>query len=80
MYDAFPHAKHDPDDHDLPWRQDTLADIERWLRGQGISLDEIDLDTVRSVCSVPLDTPARLTDGAGEGGAGAGRRGSAWSS
>ena len=65
-YDAFLNAKHDPDDHDLPWRQETVAIIERWLVGQRIPMGDIDADTVRSVCSVPLDTLARLTEGAAE--------------
>jgi HAD superfamily hydrolase (TIGR01662 family) len=65
-YDAFLRARHDPDDHDLPWRQETLVIMERWLRAQNVPLDDIDLDRVRSLCSVPLDTLARLTEGAAE--------------
>jgi FMN phosphatase YigB (HAD superfamily) len=65
-YDAFLHARHEPEDHDLPWRQETVAIIERWLADQRIPCDDIDAETVRSVCSVPLDTLARLTEGAAE--------------
>ena len=65
-YDAFLDAKHEPSDDDEPWHQETLAIIERWLRGQKVSLDDIELDTIRSLCSVPLDTVARLTPGAAE--------------
>jgi FMN phosphatase YigB (HAD superfamily) len=63
-YDAFLAAEHEPPEHDVPWRQETLAIMERWLRGQSVALDDIDLDLVRALCSVPLDTVARLTDGA----------------
>ena len=65
-YDAFLDAKHEPLDHDVPWRQETLAIIERWLRGQQVALDDVEIDTIRSLCSVPLDTVARLTDGAAD--------------
>lgn len=65
-YEPFLAAEHEPSDHDVPWRQETIAIMERWLREQGIDLDELDLERVRSLCSVPLDTVARLTAGAGE--------------
>jgi HAD superfamily hydrolase (TIGR01662 family) len=65
-YDAFLNAKHEPEDHDLPWRQETVAIIERWLVDQRIPMGDIDADTVRLVCSVPLDTLAQLTEGAAD--------------
>lgn len=65
-YDAFLDAKHEPSDDDEPWHQETLAIIERWLRGQNVSLDDIEIDKIRSLCSVPLDTVAQLTPGASE--------------
>jgi len=65
-YDAFLDAKHDPSEQDEPWQQETLAIIERWLRGQNVSLDDIEIDKIRELCSVPLDTVARLTPGAAE--------------
>lgn len=65
-YDAFLDAKHEPSDDDEPWHQETLAIIERWLRGQNVSLDDIEIDKIRSLCSVPLDTVAQLTPGAAE--------------
>ena len=65
-YDDFVNASHEPDDHDVPWRQETLAIIERWLRARAVPLDDLEIDTVRSLCAVPLDRMARLTDGAPE--------------
>jgi FMN phosphatase YigB (HAD superfamily) len=65
-FDDFVHAVHEPADHDLPWRQETLAIIEGWLRGRNVSLDDIDIDKVRSLCAVPLDSIARLTEGAAD--------------
>jgi len=65
-YDAFLDATHDPSDQDEPWHQETLAIIERWLRGQNVSLDDIEIDKIRALCSVPLDTVAHLTAGAAE--------------
>jgi FMN phosphatase YigB (HAD superfamily) len=65
-YDAFLKTRHDPEDHDLPWRQDTVAIIDGWLRSQGIPAEDLDADTIRSLCSVPLDTLAQLTEGADE--------------
>jgi len=63
-YDAFLAAEHEPSDHDVPWRQETIAIMDRWMREQGIALDDIEIDRVRSLCSVPLDTVSHLTDGA----------------
>ncbi len=65
-YDAFLNARHDPEDHDVPWRQETNAIIDMWLRGQNVAMAEIDVETVRALCSVPLDTICRLTVGAPE--------------
>ena len=65
-YDDFLHATHEPADHDLPWRQDTLTIIERWLRGRNVPLDDIDIDRIRSLCAVPLDSIATLTEGAAD--------------
>ena len=50
----------------MPWRQETIAIIEHWLRRQRVQMDGLDVQTVRSVCSVPLDTLARLTEGAAD--------------
>ncbi|HEY8731504.1 MAG TPA: HAD family hydrolase [Candidatus Limnocylindria bacterium] len=65
-FDAFLQARHDPEDHAVPWRQETLAIIERWLSGQRISSGDVDAETVRSLCCLPLDTLCRLTEGAPE--------------
>ena len=65
-FDDFVHATHEPADHDVPWRQETLAIIERWLRDRDVPLDDLDVDTVRSLCAVPLDSIARLTEGAAD--------------
>jgi HAD superfamily hydrolase (TIGR01662 family) len=65
-YEAFLDAVHEPSDQDEPWHQETLAIIERWLRGQNVSLDDIEIDKIRVLCSLPLDTVASLTEGAAE--------------
>lgn len=65
-FDGFLGAELEPADHDVPWRQETLAIMERWLREQHVPLDGIDLDRVRSICSLPLDTVAHLTEGAAD--------------
>jgi len=65
-YDAFFAADHEAAEPEEPIRQQTLAMMERWFREQRVPLDGLDLDRVRSLCSVPLDTVARLTAGASE--------------
>ena len=65
-YDAFFAADHEAAEPEEPVRQETLAMMGCWFRDQGVQLDGIDLDRVRSLCSVPLDTVARLTAGAPE--------------
>ncbi len=65
-YDAFLNARHDPEDHDVPWRQETNAIIETWLRDQRVANTDVDVEMVRALCSVPLDTICRLTEGAPE--------------
>ncbi len=65
-YTPFLDAEHEPADQDGPWRQETLAIIGRWLRDQRVATDDLDLDRIRSLCSVPLDTVAHLTEGAAD--------------
>ncbi len=65
-YTPFLDAEHEPREQDIPWRQETLEIMGRWLREQRVSVDDLDLDRIRSLCSVPLDAVARLTDGAAE--------------
>ncbi|HEX9495295.1 MAG TPA: HAD family hydrolase [Candidatus Limnocylindria bacterium] len=64
--DAFLDEKHEPSDDDEPWRQQTVAIIERWLRDRNVPSGDLDCDRIRALCSVPLDTVSRLTEGAGE--------------
>ena len=65
-YQAFLEAEHEPREADVPWRQDTLSIMAQWFNARHLSVEDIDLDRVRSLCSVPLDTVARLTEGAAD--------------
>src|SRR5438270_1142648 len=47
-------------------RQETLRWYEEWFRNAAVGIDDIDLDRLRSLVSVPLDLVGALTPGAPE--------------
>jgi HAD superfamily hydrolase (TIGR01509 family) len=53
-------------DRDDQLRQQTLRWYEDWFKNAAVGIDDVDLDRVRSLVSVPLDLVSALTPGAAE--------------
>jgi len=67
-YDRFTAAdleRPDPADLGHPDRQDTLGWFARWFAAEGIQCD-IDIDRLRVVAAIPLETVSRPVPGAGD--------------
>ena len=53
-------------DRDEQLRQETLRWYEDWFKNAAVGIDDVDLDRVRSLVSVPLDLVSALTPGAAD--------------
>jgi FMN phosphatase YigB (HAD superfamily) len=53
-------------DRHAAMRQETLRWYEDWFRNAAVGIDDIDLDRVRSLMSIPLDLVSALTEGAAD--------------
>lgn len=65
-YDALLGAQLDPVQADEPARQETVRWIADWMRTEEISTDDLDLDRLRMVLSLPLTAVSTLVEGASE--------------
>jgi FMN phosphatase YigB (HAD superfamily) len=65
-YDALLGAQLDPVLADDPARQETLRWIAEWMRTEKVSMDDLDLDRLRAVLSLPLNAVSTLVEGASE--------------
>jgi len=53
-------------DREEQLRQETLRWYEDWFKNAAVGIDDVDLDRVRSLVSVPLDLVSALTPGAAD--------------
>ena len=65
-FDAFVSAEFGPGEGAEAHRQETNRWLEEWFRNSGYGLDDVAIDRLRSVGSVPLDLVAQLVLGAAD--------------